>query len=58
MPSQDTEPTDRELLADSYEALWAIYETCQDRSSLSQGLQDALARHEPLLGKLTERVAP
>lgn len=56
--SDDSDPTDRELLADSYEAMFAIYGACEDRAALPEKLQAALAQHEPLLEKLEERVAP
>jgi hypothetical protein len=49
---------DAKLLDDCYETLMAIYEACADRDVLPVALREALERHEPLLGALTDRVAP
>lgn len=50
--------TDERLLGDCYETLMAIYWACADRDVLPAQLREVLERHEPLLGALTDRVAP
>jgi hypothetical protein len=52
------QPADDQLLQSSYEALSAIYAACEDRAALPDELQHALEFHQPLLGALTDRVAP
>jgi predicted DNA-binding protein YlxM (UPF0122 family) len=54
----ESEPTDNDLLNNSYEAVLEIYSACERREELPERLQKALETHQPLVESLARRCAP